>query len=95
MCRADGGFAIRGESPAGHSVKGHQSGTHTDTGRRFWLSFIVVAITLGVMMIAFGMTVTVIVRVMMAGLTTASQKQDSNKEGKKRLHSAETVAALE
>ena len=53
------------------------------------------AITLGVMMIAFGMTVTVIVRVMMAGLTTASQKQDSNKEGKKRLHSAETVAALE
>ena len=95
MWRADGGFAVRGESPAGHSVKGHQSGTHADTSRRFRLGFVVVAITLGVMMIAFGMTVTVIVRVLMVGLAAACQKQDSNKEGKKRLHSAETVAALE
>ena len=55
----------------------------------------VVAVTLGVIMIAFGMTVTVIVRVLMVGLAAACQKQDSNKEGKKRLHSAETVAALE
>ena len=67
-----------------------------------------VTVTLGVMMIAFGitvivigmtvvvigMTVIVIVRVLMIGLAAACQKQNSDKEGKKRLHSGETVAAL-
>jgi len=32
--------------------------------------------------------------VLMVGLAAACQKQDSNKEGEKRLHSPETVAAL-
>ena len=54
-----------------------------------------VTVTLGVMMIAFGMTVIVIVRVLMIGLAAACQKQDSDKEGKKRLHSAGTLATLE
>jgi predicted RND superfamily exporter protein len=61
-----------------------------------------VTVTLGVMMIAFGitvivigMTVIVIVRVLMIGLAAACQKQNSDKEGKKRLHSAGTLATLE
>jgi sensor histidine kinase regulating citrate/malate metabolism len=62
-----------------------------------------VTVTLGVMMIAFGMTVIVIVRVLMIvivrvlmiGLAAACQKQNSDKEGKKRLHSARTLATLE
>jgi len=68
-----------------------------------------VTVTLGVMMIAFGitvivigmtvvvigMTVIVIVRVLMIGLAAACQKQNSDKEGKKRLHSSGTLATLE
>ena len=68
-----------------------------------------VTVTLGVMMIAFGitvivigmtvvvigMTVVVIVRVLMIGLAAACQKQNSDKEGKKRPHSAGTLATLE
>ena len=53
-----------------------------------------VTVTLGVM-IAFGMTVIVIVRVLMIGLAAACQKQNSDKEGKKRPHSAGTLATLE
>ena len=47
-----------------------------------------VTVTLGVMMITFGMTVIVIVRVLMIGLAAASQKKNSDKEGGKRLHSS-------
>ena len=53
-----------------------------------------VTVTLGVMMIVFGMTVIVIVRVLMIGLAAACQKKNSDKEGKKRLHSAGTLAPL-
>ncbi|MDB4681004.1 hypothetical protein OAF00_00355 [bacterium] len=54
-----------------------------------------VIVTLGVMMIALAMIVTVIVRVLMVGLVAACQKQNSDKEGKKRLHSAVTFTTLE
>ena len=61
-----------------------------------------VTVTLGVMMIAFGITVIVIgvmmiviVRVRMIGLAAACQKKNSDKEGKMRLHSAGTLATLE
>ena len=109
--RADGGFALRGEPPAGHGVKRHQASAHADSGRRFRLGVVVMAVTvtLGVMMIVFGITVivigvmmialamivTVIVRVLMVGLAAACQKQNSDKEGKKRLHSAGTLTTME
>jgi hypothetical protein len=54
-----------------------------------------VTVTLGVMMITFGMTVIVIVRVLMIGLAAACQKKNSYKEGEKRLHSAGTLTTLE
>ena len=108
--RADGGFAVRGEPPAGHGVERHQASAHTDTGGSFWLGVMVMAVTvtfgvmmivfgitvivIGMMMIALGMIVIVIVRVLMIGLAAACQKQNSDKEGEKRLHSGETVAAL-
>ena len=47
------------------------------------------------MMIALAMIVIVIVRVLMVGLAAACQKQNSDKEGKKRLHSAGTLTTLE
>ena len=54
-----------------------------------------VIVTLGVMMIALAMIVTVIVRVLMVGLAATCQKQNSDKEGKKRLHSAGTLTTME
>jgi hypothetical protein len=51
-------------------------------------------VTLVVMMITFGMTVIVIVRVLMTGLAAACQKKNSDKEGEKRLHSAGTLTIL-
>ena len=54
-----------------------------------------VIVTLGVMMIALAMIVTVIVRVLMVGLAAACQKQNSDKEGKKRFHSAGTLTTME
>ena len=56
--------------------------------------FGITVIVIGMMMIALGMIVIVIVRVLLIGLAAACQKQNSDKEGKKRLHSGETVAAL-
>jgi len=53
-----------------------------------------VTATFGVMMIALAMIVTVIVRVLMVGLAAACQKQNCDKEGKKRLHSAGTLTTL-
>ena len=55
----------------------------------------VMMIVIGVMMIALAMIVIVIVRVLMVGLAAACQKQNSDKEGKKRLHSAGTLTTLE
>ena len=57
--------------------------------------FGITVIVIGVMMIALAMIVIVIVRVLMVGLAAACQKQNSDKEGKKRLHSAGTLAILE
>jgi len=57
--------------------------------------FGITVIVIGVMMIALAMIVTVIVRVLMVGLAAACQKQNSDKEGKKRFHSAGTLTTME
>ena len=49
--------------------------------------FGITVIVIGMMMIALAMIVIVIVRVLMIGLAAACQKQNSDKEGEKRLHS--------
>ncbi len=66
-----------------------------------------VTATFGVMMIVFGITVivigvimiamivTVIVRVLMVEVAAACQRQNSDKEGKKRFHSAGTLTTME
>ena len=56
--------------------------------------FGITVIVIGLMMIALAMIVIVIVRVLMVGLAAACQKQNCDKEGKKRLHSAGTLTTL-